>query len=305
MYLSLACSGVGCFLTETTTNSQERVTLVTDSSACLPVHEVAANPIVVLPTVLIWRGKVLRDGVDISSEMFWRRLVTDPVAPSTSTMPPSVYADAFEYAGRRDSGVVCVVIPRRFSAMADVARLAASGCDEKFDIRVVETGGSAMAHGFPVLLGARAANAGANQDAVEGAVRRASAGSGIVAVLDSLDYLARSGRVPAVIARMADALPSTVVFSMRHGGVRIGATFGSRERAITSLVTRVRRASRNAGYLGVTVHHAANVSEGHELAERIHRALRPNDLFVTCFTPVMGAHVGPGLIGIAYCALPS
>ncbi len=305
MYPSLTCSGAGYFLTETTTNSQAKVTLVTDSSACLPVHEVVANPIVVLPTVLIWRGKALRDGVDISPEMFWRRLVTDPVSPSTSTMSPSVYAAAFEDAGRRNSGVVCAVIPRRFSAIADVARLAASGCDERLDIRVVETGGAAMAHGFPVLLGARAANAGANQDAVERAVRRAADGSGIVAVLDSLDYLARSGRVPAVIARMADALPSTMVFSMRHGGVRIGATFGSRARAIGSLVTRVRRASRNAGYLGVAVHHAANVSEGHELAERIHRALRPNDLFVTCFTPVMGAHVGPGLIGVAYCALPS
>ena len=74
----------------------------------------------------------------------------------------------------------------------------------------------------------------------------------------------------------------------------------------SSLALRyLRNASRNAGYLGVAVHHAANVSEGHELAERIHRALRPNDLFVTCFTPVMGAHVGPGLIGVAYCALPS
>ena len=269
------------------------------------MHEVVANAIVVLPPVLIWHGVELRDGVDISPEMFWRRLVTDPVPPSTSTMSPSVYTSAFEAAGRRNTGVVCAVVPRRLSAMADVARLAARGVDERLDIRVVETGGAAMAHGFPVLLGARAASAGASHDAVECAVRRAADASGIVAVLDSLNYLARSGRVPTVMARVADAIPSTVVFSMRRGGVRIGATVGSRGRAIRSLVTRVRRAAQNASYLGVTVHHAANVSEGHELAEHIRCVLQPNDLFVTCFTPVMGAHVGPGLIGLAYCALPA
>ena len=64
MYLSLACSGVGCFLTETTTNSQERVTLVTDSSACLPVHEVAANPIVVLPAPINPTNTSMRLGLD-------------------------------------------------------------------------------------------------------------------------------------------------------------------------------------------------------------------------------------------------
>lgn len=282
-----------------------RVRLITDSSACLPPQEVEVQGIGIVPTVLVWNGEELRDGVDITTEAFWKRLATDPNLPTTSATSPTAYAAEFAKAHEAGLDVVCATIPRRISAMTEVAEMAAGHFTSPPFVRVVPTGAATMAHGFPVLLGARAANAGADLDTVEQTVRQAADDSGVVALLGSLEYLARGGRVPWVVARVADALPSTPIFGMRRGRIRFRAAFGSRERALRALVRHVQRAARGASYLGVTVHHAAAVDEAQQVAEQVRRELAPDDLYVTSFTPVMGAHVGPDLVGLAYCARSS
>lgn len=289
-------------MTATGHERTRRVQLVTDSSACLPPDEVEAHGIAIVPTVLVWNGEELHDGVDITNEGFWKRLATDPNLPTTSSTSPAAYAA--EFAKARDAGldVLCATIPRRISAMAEVAEMAARDCSGPPYVRVVQTGAAAMAHGFPVLLGARAASAGADLARVERTVAQAAQDSGIVALLGSLEYLARGGRAPWVVARVADAFPSTPIFAMRRGRIRFRAAFGSRARALRALLRHVRRAARGASYLGVAVHHAAAVGDAHQLAERIRREMAPDDLYVTGFTPVMGAHVGPDLVGLAYCA---
>ena len=289
-------------MTATGRDDARRVRLITDSSACLPPHEIEEHGIAIVPTVLVWNGEELRDGVDITNEAFWKRLATDPNLPTTSATSPRAYAAEFAKAREVGLDVVCATIPRRISAMTEVAEMAARDFTGPPNVRVIQTGAATMAHGFPVLLGARAASAGADLDTVEQTVKSAANDSGIVALLGSLDYLARGGRVPWVVARVADALPSTPIFGMRHGRIRFRAAFGSRARALRALVKQVRRASRDASYLGVAVHHAAAVDEAHRLAEQIRREMAPDDLYVTGFTPVMGAHVGPDLVGLAYCA---
>ena len=289
-------------MTATDRDLVRRVRLVTDSSACLPAHEIEAHGIAIVPTVLVWNGEELHDGVDITNEAFWKRLATDPTLPTTSSTSPNAYAAEFAKAHVAGMDVLCATIPRRISAMTEVAEMAARDFNSPPEVRVIQTGAATMAHGFPVLLGARAASAGADLSTVEQTVAQAADDSGIVALLGSLEYLARGGRVPWVVARVADALPSTPMFGMRHGRIRFRAAFGSRARALRALVRHVRRAARGAGYLGVAVHHAAAVDEAHQLAEQIRREMAPDDLFVTGFTPVMGAHVGPDLVGLAYCA---
>ena len=289
-------------MTATDRDLVRRVRLVTDSSACLPAHEIEAHGIAIVPTVLVWNGEELHDGVDITNEAFWKRLATDPTLPTTSSTSPKAYAAEFAKAHAAGMDVLCATIPRRISAMTEVAEMAARDFNSPPEVRVIQTGAATMAHGFPVLLGARAASAGADLPTVERTVTQAADDSGIVALLGSLEYLARGGRVPWVVARVADALPSTPMFGMRHGRIRFRAAFGSRARALRALVRHVRRAARGASYLGVAVHHAAAVDEAHQLAEQIRREIAPDDLFVTGFTPVMGAHVGPDLVGLAYCA---
>ena len=259
----------------------------------------------VVPIVLVWNGHAMRDGYDISPAQFWRRLATENELPTTSTMAPGDYLAVFESSAEWAEAAVCVCIPRSLSTMAEAAGIAAQMIAGKLPVNIVLAGGAGMAAGFPALLAARAAADGASVEAVVRTAERAVSHSAIVAVLDTLEYAARSGRVPGVIARVADAIPSSFVLRLSNGKVAVRARFGSRGRAVRGLVNHVVSHARNASYIGVTVHHGSDEAEAHELAEHVRSALRPDDLFVTSFTPVMGAHVGPGVVGLAYCALPA
>ena len=292
-------------MTATGADGRRRVAIVTDSSACLPPAEAARLGIVVVPIMLIWHGQQLRDGIDISPTEFWRRLVLDSEVPTTSTVSPGEYAQALTEAGRGADAVVCVCIPQRMSTMFDAATLAQQELKGTLPVDVVESGGAAMASGFAALLGARAAAAGADREEVLRTTRRAAAHSELMGVLGSLEYVARSGRIPGVVARLADAVPSSYVLRFRNSRVTARAKFGSRARAVRGLRKHLRSAAEDAAYLGVSVHHAASEAEATDLAEDVRRELAPDDLYVTSFTAAMGAHVGPGLVGISYCALPS
>lgn len=289
----------------TNPNPARSVAVVTDSSACLPSEEVERLEIGVVPIVLIWDGQELRDGRDISGAEFWRRLATEPELPTTSTMAPGDYLAAFEPAAEWAQAAVCVCIPRSLSTMAEAAIVAGDAIADKMPVRVLEAGGAGMAAGFPALHAARAASSGASVDEVAQTAKHVASHSAIVAVLDSLAYVARSGRVPGVVARVADAVPSTFVLRLKDGSVGIRARFGSRQRAVRGLVRQLAKDAQGASYVGVAVHHGADEAEAHELAEHVRREISPDDLFVTNFTPVMGAHVGPGIIGLGYCTLPA
>ena len=255
--------------------------------------------------VLVWHGQALRDGIDISQAEFWQRLTTDAELPTTSTMAPGEYEAVLESAAEWARAAVCVCLPRPISTMADAAHIAARSIAPRLPVHIVEAGGAGMAAGFPALLAARAAAGGAAAAEVVKTAERAAAHSAIVAVLDSLAYVARGGRVPGIVARIADALPSTFVLRFGSGNIGVRARFGSRARSVRSLIHHVAREARGATYVGITVHHGSDEAEAHELAAHVRRDIRPDDLFVTGFTPVMGAHVGPGLIGLAYCTLPA
>jgi DegV family protein with EDD domain len=280
------------------------VALVTDSIACLPEEETRRYGIEVVPFVLVWLGEELRDGIDISPSEFWRRLATDPELPTTSTMSPGTYLRAFRKVQKWAGSVACVCIPRQMSAMYEAAQIARQQIDGALPVDVIEAGGAAMASGFPALLAARAGANGADHAEVVSAARHAAKHSELVGVLDSLEYVARSGRVPGIVARLADAIPSTFMLRFHDRRVSVRAKFGSRSRAVRGMVNQLRRAADGASYLGVAVHYCLNVREAEELAGTIERELRPQDMFLTSFTPVMGAHTGPGLVGISYCALP-
>ncbi len=284
-------------------DGRRRVALVTDSSACLPSDEIARHRIEVVPIVLVWKGTELQDGIDITPHEFWRRLAIETELPTTSTMSPGAYLEAFGRARAWAGGVVCVCIPRRLSTMHEAALAARAQMGDEPQVEIVEAGGAAMASGFAALLAARAAAEGADLRSVASVARRASESGEILAVIDSLEFVARSGRLPRVVARIADRVPSTFMFRLHDRRISARARFGSRGRAIDGMFKAVRDAARHASYLGVAVHHGANDQEAVELAARIERDVRPDDLYVTSFTAVMGAHVGPGMVGVSICAM--
>jgi DegV family protein with EDD domain len=158
-----------------------------------------------------------------------------------------------------------------------------------------------MAQGFVVLEAARVAQAGGTLDEVARAAEAMIPRVHLLAILDRLDYLARSGRVRGVVALVGSALHITPIFTIQQGQVSIVSRTRSKRRAVRTMLDRMATRVRDRP-VHVAVFHADVPEEAAELRDEIAAHFHCVELFVTEFTPVMGAHTGPGVLGVAFYA---
>ena len=235
---------------------------------------------------------------------FYERLRTAEQPPTTSAPSPGAYAEAILRAGRDAESVLCVTLSRQFSAMYDAAAQGAALAKEQapqLDIRVLDSKAAAMAQGFVVLEAARAAADGAAIDDVVQRAEELIPQVQLLVVLDTLVYLARSGRVPRLIVCASSPLQLKPIVEFQGGSYRPVTMVRTMRRATDRLYQVLERRVQGKE-LHVCVQHT-NVPDGAAaLAERVQASLRPEELIVREFTQVMGVHTGPGLLGFSFYA---
>jgi len=226
---------------------------------------------------------------------------------STSGPAPGELVDAASRADQGD-GVVILTISRRMSSSYEAARLAAGLLEEqgagRERVAVVDTGTAAGAEGLVVLAASRAARSGLPVDdvvaAAEGAARRAR----LLATLPSLEHLARGGRVPGIAAMGARWLGLQPVFEFRQGKVRpLRPARGRRlacQRIVALWAADLDQQLLRGSMLHVSALHALEPEIAEELMRQVRAYVQPATAFVGSFSPVMVAHTGPGLAGLAW-----
>ena len=276
-----------------------RVGIVVDSAANLPADIVERHAISVVPMILKFGDKVSLDGVDLNPSEFYEALVSEQVPVSTSA--PSIGDFRAKFADRleRFESLVCVTVAS-FVSMSHDAALAASREVAADRITVVDSKSASLGEGFAALEAARLADEGANLAAVAARAREVAERSSFVATINTFEFLKRSGRVNALMAYAATALNIKPVFGFRGGKVEQLGRPRTRARAIERIVAEARDASKR-GPLRLGVAHAACPADAQELVATLGREVpHEGEILLTEFTPLMGAHTGPGLLGIAY-----
>jgi len=281
------------------------VAIVTDSTSCLPQEEVERYGIEVVPVNLVYEGRVYRDGLDLTPEEFYRLLREAKKLPTTSPASPGDYLDVFRRVGEKARSILCISVSARLSGMFDSARAAAELAREvlpRTAIQVLDSGTAAMAQGFVVLAAARAARAGKGLQEVMETATRIMPRVELVAVLDTLHYLARGGRVPKVAVWATSLLQIKPILILSGGEVGLLERVHTRKRALSRLVVIMREKVGEKRPLHVSVFHANALGDALALREEIIREFQPQELYLTQFTSVMGVHTGPGVVGLAYYA---
>jgi DegV family protein with EDD domain len=283
-----------------------RVAIVTDTTACIPAPMAAELGIDVLPLFLAFGDSVYQDGMSERSAEFYQALRNAPSPPTTSAPAPGDYAEAYIRAGRRAETVLCLTVSRQFSAMHEAAMQGVALAKERepsLNVRVLDSGAAAMAQGFVVLQAARAAAAGASlHEAVE-AAEALQPRVQLLVVLDTLTYLARSGRVPKLVVWGASPLQLKPIVSFHKGSYRPVTIVRTMPRAVERLYQELSRRGAG-GKLHVCVHHTNVPAQAEELLVRLREDLKPEEVFVSEFTQVMGTHTGPRLLGFAFYTEP-
>jgi DegV family protein with EDD domain len=282
-----------------------KVVIVTDTTACVPQEYVSGLGIEVVPVQVIIDEKTYRDGIDITPGEFYKLLRQAKKVPTTSSTPPQPYFDAFCHAAPQASGMLCLTEPARFSAMFTSARVAADTARETckgVEIEVMDCATAAAGLGLVVIAAARTAALGKSLSEVKEIAAEVMSRVNLFATLDTLHYLVRSGRVPQAAALVNSILNIKPVFILNHADAHTVALPRTMESAIDRMLKLMARAMRGRGGLHVAVMHADALEPASAFKDRITSRFDCREIFITEFTPVMGVHTGPGLIGAAFYA---
>jgi DegV family protein with EDD domain len=280
------------------------VAVVTDSTAYLPPDVVERYGIEVVPLYVILAGHSGREGLDISPEDVARTLSVRGQHVSTSRPTPGDFVAAY----RRclDSGadqLVSVHLSAELSGTSDAARLAASQVGEHL-VRVVDSRSAAMGCGFAVLAAARAVAAGAELDAVTDVARRTSDETSTFFVVETLEHLRRGGRIGPAAALLGSALAVKPVLHVVDGRVVPLEKVRTSARALSRLVQRAAEAAGDRP-VSLAVHHLAAPQRAERLAAALaERIPGMTELYVSELGAAIGAHVGPGSVGVVVCPVP-
>ncbi len=277
-----------------------KVAVVTDSAACLPEPLLRRYEIHVVPFGLIWEREVFRDGVDMTPAEFYHRLRESPTLPTTSQPSMGEFLAVYQQLAQEAEGIVSIHIPRTMSGTCNAAEAAARMLP-RVPVRVIDCGTAVMAQGFIVREAARVAQAGATLDEVVAAAEAMIPRVHLLAVLDRLDYLARSGRVRGVVAMVGSALHIAALLTIRDGTVSVIRRTRSKRRAVRALLEEMAVRVRDRP-VHAAVFHADVPDEAEALRSELASRFACLELLVTEFTPVMGAHTGPGVLGVAFYA---
>ena len=259
----------------------------------------------VVPVKLVYEGRVYRDGQDLTPEEFYRLLREARKLPTTSPASPGDYLEVFRRVGEKARSILCISVSAKLSGMFDSARAAVELARESLPrtaIQVLDSGTAAMAQGFVVLAAARAARAEKGLQEVTETAARIMPLVELVAVLDTLHYLARGGRVPKVAVWATSLLQIKPILILSGGEVGLLERVHTRKRALSRLVVIMREKVGEKRPLHVSVFHANALGDALALREEIIREFQPQELYLTQFTSVMGVHTGPGVVGLAYYA---
>ena len=272
--------------------------IVTDSVSDLPLDLARQHSIEVIPSTLVIDGQQYADGGDISRDDFYARLPDMKVFPTTAA--PSIGQFSTRYQKLFDSGcehILSVHAASRLTAICSIAQQAAADFPNK--ITVVDTGLASMGSGFQVLAGAEAAGSGSDLEAVLAAITDVRRRVHVAAALDTMEYLRRSGRVPAAITMLGGALSIKPMIELIEGQVKPAGVVRTTSQADQRMATYLKA--------GMPLERLAILHTGAEararkfleqLMEESRREL-PRDILMVNVTTVIGAHVGPNGLGVA------
>lgn len=273
------------------------VAVVVDGAASLPAVLAEEHRIIVVPMGLVIDGEIRPDAAVPTDELL-ERLQAGSV--TTSAPAPGAFAAAIEQAREGADDVLVLTLSAEMSSTFSTAELAARL--EPDSTRVIDTRTAAGGEGLVALAAARRALAGADIGEVESCARTVIDGVHLAATLDDLDHLVRSGRVPNLARRAASALDLRPLFEFHDGAVHALAPAHGARAARHRIVERclADRPADGAGRLHLAVLEARAADRAQLLLDDVLGEEPDADWFIGSFGPVMIAHVGPGVLGLAW-----
>ncbi len=280
-----------------------KVAILTDSTAYLPENLIRQYGISVVPLSIIWDGTSYRDGIDIQPADFYTRLRTSRSLPTTSQVTAPDIQCAFEQLLQGSDRVLGIFLSGRFSGTYEAAiqarEMIPGGRDS---IAVVDSRLTTVAMALPVLAAARAASAGESLASCTQVAEEARDRSGVLFVVETLEFLRRGGRIGGATALLGTVLNIKPLLGMHDGQIEAVEKVRTKRLALERMLDVVVERVGKQKPVRIATAHANAEGEAELLLRHGCDRLNPVETFCCPLSPVVGAHVGPGTVAMAYMA---
>ena len=282
--------------------SNHLVAIVTDSSISLPRALLRNSQIFVAPIQLIVDEITYHDGVDIYPSKFYELLRNSTTAPTTAGVSPLSFQNAFIETSKVASTIICITMAKELSSTYQAANMAVKQTKtilKETSIHIVDSRTAGIAQGLIVLETIEAINSGTSVKHIREIVANTSSNVKFIGFLNTLEYLRRSGRVSASQWFFASLIRTKPMLELSNGIVLPVGRPRTTRQAIRSTIELMKRQLGDSR-CRIAIAHADNFSDASYLYQSIENNFNHENMFITDFTPVIGAHTGPGLVGCAF-----
>ncbi|MHB8170031.1 MAG: DegV family protein [Thermincolia bacterium] len=274
-----------------------RVRIVTDSTADLPKDILEQYGITMVPLKVLIEGQVYRDGIDLTPEEFYRRLPKVKNLPTTSQPSPGEFTATYEDLTRNGDSVISIHISGGLSGTIQSAQLAATMVEGQ--VTVFDSRNTTLALGLIVLGAARAAQEGKCHGEVVALVEKLIKKTHFFFVLDTLEYLRKGGRIGKGGALLGTLLNVKPILTVKDGIVTPVEKIRGENKALERMLQLCQELAGGQNII-CGVLHGNSYPRVMKLHERVVAEFKTTEIVISEISPVIGTHVGPGALGIAF-----
>jgi DegV family protein with EDD domain len=272
------------------------VRIVTDSTADLPLEFAHALGISVVPLSVIFGEEVCREGVDISQDLFYDKLIHGKEMPTTAAPSVGDFLEVYEPLLKETDEIVSIHLSSKLSATYNNACQAAQVlADRGARIEVMDSRVVSLGLSFATMAAARVAREDGDIDRIKAAVDSTVRRIRIYILLDTLEYVRRGGRIGRARAFLGTMLRVKPLLSLRDGEVHPEERLRTKARAIERLF---QIATSYPNIREVAIGYSTNPQDAHDFERRLAEVMPHVNIWVTRVGPVIGTHGGPGILGI-------
>ena len=268
--------------------------IVTDSTSDIPQELLKKYDIYQIPADLILEDRIYQDGFDISRDDFYQKLPTLKHLPTTASPSSGRFQDLYQKIFQRGySEIISIHAASNLSGIFNAARLAALEFQEP--IEVIDSQQLSLGLGFQVLQAAKDAQNGDPQKSIIKGIHDIQSQISVYALLDTFEYIHRSGRVSWAKARIGSILNIKPLVELKNGSVINRVLARTRKKGIQSLGEIL---EKQGPLKELAVLHTNAEKDGVDFINRYSPHNIKNPLLVNV-TTVIGTHVGPNGLGFA------
>ena len=277
------------------------IKIVTDSTSYIADEYIKKYDINIVSLNVIINGVSSRE-VDIENEVFYEEIRNSKEIPKSSQPIPNEMLNTFKEIVKDGDSIVGIFLSSKMSGTYSNANMIKDMILEDYpdaDIHILDSKTNCMQMGFAVIEAARAASEGKSIDEVINAANHVINNSRFLFTPETLEYLKKGGRIGGAAALFGNVLQIKPILTVVNGETSVFKKVRTRKKAIEEIVKTVLEEIESKGFGDIVVHHINCQEDGLKLAKALENKLGKK-VEIQSIGPVIGVHVGPGSIGIAY-----